>query len=228
MTCRNKMSLNKVLLSFMLRNSLRNDIYLNRTCFTTFPLGVCNSFSSKASSETQEKSNKKKTAAIPKITLLNGEELTVTTLEEAQKLSKRRDLKLVKLVDFETKTQRPVYKLLSGSEYHSEDIKQRALKKETRKNSIKGEKVLMINHNIFEHDLQTHIKKMKKWLDGMYEVKIVINGDISNMEKAESVYNIIEKSIGSEIKFVQKRQKGSDIRFQILPPPKKSNNEEKL
>lgn len=132
---------------------------------------------------------KKKTNIIPKITLISGDQLTIVTLEEAQNISKRRDLKLVKIVDLDTKTQRPVYKLMTGSEYHAEDLKQREQKKkEKQKGGIKGEKVLIIKHNITEHDLQTDIKKITKWISKSYEVRVVINGDSTNMDKAVSPY----------------------------------------
>ncbi|XP_050307795.1 translation initiation factor IF-3, mitochondrial isoform X2 [Anthonomus grandis grandis] len=108
---------------------------------------------------------KKKTPIIPKITLLHGDELTVTTLEEAQKLAKRRDLKLMKVTDIDTKTQRAVYRLLSGAEYLQEDLKQREKKKVQKyKGPYKGEKMLNISQNISEHDLQTDVNKIVKWL----------------------------------------------------------------
>ncbi|KAJ8910014.1 hypothetical protein NQ315_014440 [Exocentrus adspersus] len=164
---------------------------------------------------------KKKTEIIPKITLLSGDQITVTTLEEAQKLSKRRDLKLVKVVDLDTKTQRPVYKLMTGSEYHAEDLKQREQKKkEKQKGGLKGEKVLMINQNISQHDLDVDIKKISKWIAKSFGVRVVINGDSTNIEQAEKVYNCIENALKSEGRFLQKRQKGSDIKFQIQPQKK--------
>lgn len=130
---------------------------------------------------------KKKTNIIPKITLLSGDQLTITTLEEAQKISKRRDLRLVKIVDVDTKTQRPVYKLMTGTEYHAEDLRQREQKKKDKqKSGIKGEKVLIVNHNISEHDLDTNIRKIIKWIAKSYEVRVVINGDSTNMDRAVS------------------------------------------
>nr|CAH7736641.1 unnamed protein product [Callosobruchus chinensis] len=125
---------------------------------------------------------KKKVPMIPKITLLQGDDLTVTTLEEAQKISKRRDLKLVKIVDLDTKTERPVYKLMTPQEYNAEDMKHREKKKQ-QTGALKGEKVVLLSHSITEHDLQTHINKILKWLTKMYEVRVVINGD-SNISKA--------------------------------------------
>lgn len=129
---------------------------------------------------------KKKTSIIPKITLFQGNDISVTTLEEAQKLSKRRDLKLVKIVDLDAKTQRPVYKLMTASEYNKEDVKQREEKKKSKEGALKGEKLLLINSKIEKHDLDVNIKKIVKWIGKLYEVRVVINGDGSKMLKAVS------------------------------------------
>lgn len=130
---------------------------------------------------------KKKTAPIPRITLLSGTDITISTLEEAQKIAKRRDLKLVKILDLDTKTDRPVYRLMTGAEYHQEDLKQREVKNAIRsKGAFKGEKVLIMGQNISEHDLQTNINKVLKWINRRYEVRIVINGNSENNTKAVS------------------------------------------
>ncbi|XP_057658265.1 translation initiation factor IF-3 [Diorhabda carinulata] len=186
---------------------------------------IINNFDKNDGLGAEEKPKKKKTAIIPKITLIQDQQLSVTTLEEAQRLSKRRNLKLVKIIDLDTKTQRPIYKLMTGSEYHAEDLKQRAIKKEEKQNAVKAEKVLIINHNIYEHDLQVHLKKINKWIDKLHEVRVVINGDSNNMEKAESVYANIEKALSTgNSRILQKRTKGSDIKFQILPPKKNKDD----
>ena len=128
-----------------------------------------------------QSSEKKKKRFIPKITLLQQETITITTLEEAQKLSKRRDLKLVKLTDLDTKTQRAVYKLMTGSEYHEEELKQRELRKKEKgsNDALRADKVLMLNCVISQHDLSTHVNKIRKWLNKKYEVRISINCDAS-------------------------------------------------
>lgn len=134
---------------------------------------------------------KPKRPIIPKITLLSGnDEVSVTTLEEAQKLSKRRDLKLVKLVDLDTKTQRPLYKLMTATEYHAEDVKS---KKDKQKNTgFKGEKVVMLTSAIQEHDLQTHVKKISKWLAKQYEVRVIITSVGTNNERSVSIISLFE------------------------------------
>lgn len=117
----------------------------------------------------------KKAPPIPRITLLSGDQISVTTLPEAEKLSKRRDLRLVKIIDLDTKTQRPLYKLMTGSEYHAEDLKHRELKK-TEKKTTKGEKMLLINSKINQHDLDTQLKRADKWIMKKYEVNVVVSG----------------------------------------------------
>lgn len=89
--------------------------------------------------ESATKNEKKKKQIIPRITLISdGDKIEITTLDEAQKLSHRRNLKLVKIVDLDLKTQRPVYRLLSGSEFLKEELQQREDKK-SKKEYIKGE-----------------------------------------------------------------------------------------
>lgn len=47
----------------------------------------------------------------PKITLVTGkDQIEIISLEQAKKLAERRQMKLVSIVDFDTKTQRAVYK----------------------------------------------------------------------------------------------------------------------
>ncbi|XP_066154338.1 translation initiation factor IF-3, mitochondrial [Euwallacea fornicatus] len=174
-----------------------------------------------------EKPQRKKTSPIPKITLLSGDDISVITVEEAQRIAKRRDMKLVKIIDLDTKSERPVYKLFTGAEYLAEDLKQRERKKsEKLKGPFKGEKMLILSQNISEHDLQTNIKKIAKWLEKKHEVRVVINGNVNNNVKAENIYSLLEKNITSIGRLVQKRQKGTDIKFQILPLKETKQNSE--
>lgn len=47
----------------------------------------------------------------PKVTLVTGkDQIEVITLDQAKKLAERRQMKLVSILDFDTKTQRAVYK----------------------------------------------------------------------------------------------------------------------
>lgn len=64
-----------------------------------------------ATAEGNAPAGTKKPKTAPKITLVGPDHsVSIMNLDEAQKISKRRDLKLVKVVDLDLKTQRPVYK----------------------------------------------------------------------------------------------------------------------
>lgn len=126
---------------------------------------------------------KTKRPIVPKITLISGkDDVTVTTLEDAQKMANRRNLKLVKIVDLDTKTERPLYKLMTAAEYAAEDVKH----KKDRKNATtyKGEKVLMLSTVITDHDLKTHIRKIEKWVAKEYEVRVAISATSGNLDKS--------------------------------------------
>lgn len=71
---------------------------LGRTCLSTEP------------PKTLPLSKNPKHKTSPKITLVTGEKIEVTTLDQAKKLAERRQMKLVSIVDFDTKTSRAVYK----------------------------------------------------------------------------------------------------------------------
>ncbi|KAL0839603.1 hypothetical protein ABMA28_016285 [Loxostege sticticalis] len=155
-----------------------------------------------------------------RITLIGTDNsVSITDLKNAENLSIRRELKLVKIQDVDAKTRRPIYKLMTNSEYHSEELERRKEKQESRqKNSIRGQKLLSISSKIGEHDLMTGVKKMVKLLDKQYEVKIIIAGDGDNASHtSERIYSVIEKNIKSSGQVVQKRNKGNSLRFQLLP-----------
>lgn len=144
-------------------------------------------FSTETSSSVSEEKKKSKKPQIHKITLLSSGDLMVTTIEEAQKLSKRRDLKLVKITDFDAKMQRPIYQLMTSSEYRAEELKQREKKKSDRKNaSVKGSKLLSLSSNISEHDLQVKINMVEKWVSKRYEVNVSIARESSSSESMVS------------------------------------------
>lgn len=86
---------------------------VGRTHFYTLLYNNCAVFSSKSELPGFGLSNVKKKVgdANVKVTLISqNEDVTIVSLAEAQKLSKRRELKLVKIIDVDAKTSRPVYK----------------------------------------------------------------------------------------------------------------------
>lgn len=70
---------------------------------------------------------------------------------------------------------------MTSGEYLKEDIKTKSEKREAKKtlSNIKGQKILPIASKIGEHDLQTKINGICKWLNKCYEVKIIITGESS-------------------------------------------------
>nr|CAD7456743.1 unnamed protein product [Timema tahoe] len=154
------------------------------------------------------------------ITLLgtDGNIVSVISLLEAQKLSKRRNLKLLKIVEYDSKSGRPTYQLMSGAQYFEEEKKQRELNASKKVTGFKGEKLVALTSKISEHDLKSKLKNMSKWLEKNYEIRIVISGVPENMSQAEKIFDQISEAMKNEGRIVQKRQKGGDIRFQILPP----------
>lgn len=85
----------------------------------------------------------------------------------------------------------------------------------------KNEKVLNIGARIDEHDLMARIKQILRWLHKHHEVRVLINGvGDADIERCERIFKEIEiglTSMQESVKIVQKRQKGSSIKFNILP-----------
>lgn len=131
-----------------------------------------------------DKKATKRHSTSPKITLISQNlSTTVVSLEEAQKLSNRRNLKLVKVIDDDHKSHRPVYKLMTGAEYFQEDLNIRKEKSAKKNTETKEPKLLTLSAKISDHDLRSKTKNIVKWLDKRHEVRIVINaGD--NFEAA--------------------------------------------
>lgn len=155
-----------------------------------------------------------------RVTLINTDNsVSITDLINAQSLSVRRDLKLVKIQDSDSKTRRPVYKLMTNAEYHSEELNKRKEKQAARLDeNIKGEKLLTLSSRIGEHDLITATKKIVKLIEKNYEVKVIVSreGDMATKD-LEKIYTLIEKNIVDTGKIVQKRTSGNSLKFQILP-----------
>lgn len=112
------------------------------------------------------------------ITLLGADNsISVSTVEAAKKLADRRNFKLVKVIDFDPKSDRAVYKLMTESQYLKEDWDETVTKKDK---STKEEKLVSLSSNTNENDVLTKLKMMKKWLTRKCEVRVVITGDTTS------------------------------------------------
>ncbi|XP_025203748.1 translation initiation factor IF-3, mitochondrial [Melanaphis sacchari] len=149
-----------------------------------------------------------KTVPQPKITLLGLEnDVSVVTMDVASKMCERRGLKLVKIIDIDTKTQRPVYQMMTANQFLKEDHKN-----EKSHNQLKKEKTVLINCRIGQGDLESKANNIHKWLSKMHEVRITITGDTAN-EIADKVIKMTQ----DYSRVVQRREKGDTVKFQLLP-----------
>ncbi|XP_011160303.1 translation initiation factor IF-3 [Solenopsis invicta] len=162
-----------------------------------------------------------KTEPVPKITLVSlDNSVSVTVLEEAQRLAKRRNLTLVKVNDLENKTQRPLYKLVNSTDDILEDTEEKEDTKSAEKSS-KGTKLLYVSAKITEHDLQTKTKNVVRLLKKGHKVKIVITLDGSDGDKMQTVIEDAVKNDGSVQRMPSKK---SVILFLISPLHKNEKN----
>lgn len=202
-------------------NQIRNQFIKNviKSCTLRQSTPITRTFSAGLTKDEDQK-KKKKTPAELRVTLItDGNKMSVITLEQAKKMALSRSLKLVNVVDFDTKSSRPIYKLMTTHEYHAEELKRRDEKKEARNTpQIKAEKLLTINSKISPHDLDSKIVKIRKWIEKMHEVRVVVTGDSGDMKKAEEISSNIEKA-GKEVnaRLLQKRTKDNIIRFTVMP-----------
>ncbi|XP_034937067.1 uncharacterized protein mIF3 [Chelonus insularis] len=160
---------------------------------------------------------KKKKPFIPRITLLfDNNDLTVTTLEQAEKLANRRNMKLIKIVDFDVKTERPIYKLMSIKDFIKEDNLSKAAAKVQKERSLKEDKTITLSSRIANHDLEVKIKSMHKMLKRKHGIRVIISID-NNHEKAEFVRNEIMKACPEHGKIISNSATSSS--FQIILRP---------
>jgi translation initiation factor IF-3 len=129
------------------------------------------------------KKERAKTPEAPKITLLDmNDNISVCTMQEAEKIAYSKKLRLVQVIDAKLKTQRPTFKLMSEAEYLEQELKEKLKSKEEKKKDpfLKGEKLATISVRSTKHDIEVKVKKSLKWLEKKYEVRIIILGNADN------------------------------------------------
>lgn len=220
------MNLCKIVLKNVLKSHSTRSNYLNNVGSIAF-------YSSEKYNKNDQRNDsgeRKKTARIPKISLIHEDsKMEVVTMDQAKKIAEKRQLKLVNIIDFDSKSSRPVFKLMTSHEYHAEELKKREEKKIARNQPhIKSEKLLSISNKITDHDLNAKINKCKVWIKKMHEVRVVISSDDGDMTKAEKVCGTIEKEMKEvEGRVLQKRNKDNTIKFTIMPTIKKDDQNTK-
>ncbi|KAJ8675251.1 hypothetical protein QAD02_011037 [Eretmocerus hayati] len=186
---------------------------------------------------------KRKPLTSPHITLLDpNDSLSVMTLEQAEKLAKSKDFMLVKIVDFDTRTERPVYKLMTKQQLFEEEIKAKELKKEKKNSDVKDVKMFNISTKIDKNDLQIKMKQIAKALQKRHEICLFINPDgnphkvdglstaiTESLKEVASVDNVAKKSHGNlKMKFYPKsakeRMKGESNKAASEKNPTREND----
>ena len=150
---------------------------------------------------------KKKTVRIPEITLMNIDgSITVTKLEQAEKLAKRHNFYLIKLPYIDTKGSRHIYKLVDHATYIKEigtsetnENEKRDKNKEINQNRKKDHKyrstkLFEISAKIDKHDLDTKLNNINKLLHKDHVVKIIVTYS-ENQKNKEEVLQAIKKNI---------------------------------
>lgn len=77
--------------------------------------------------------------------------------------------------------------------------------------------MLSLNNKIADHDLQSRLKHIDKWLQKQHKVIVVISGSVSDLAMSEKIFKQMEDVAQDKGRIIQKRIKGSEIRFQIMP-----------
>ncbi|XP_017790535.1 PREDICTED: uncharacterized protein LOC108572763 [Habropoda laboriosa] len=121
-----------------------------------------------------ENKYKRKTARVSKITLIHpNSSVSVTLLEAAEKLAKRRHLELIEVSDSNHKSDRSVYKLINPIEYKDQDDDKKTKVNESN-TKWKTTKLFNFKCNINDHDLDIKIRNINKALRKKHMVKIIL------------------------------------------------------
>ncbi|KAK9304467.1 hypothetical protein QLX08_004228 [Tetragonisca angustula] len=158
-----------------------------------------------ADSGEEEKVLRKKTPKICKITLIHpNKTLSVTTLEEAEKLANRRNFQLVFVAE-SSKSGRKVYQL-KDSLMLDEPVNNLEKIVEIEQ-KLKAFKLFTIKHSITNHDLDIKIKNINKILKKNFKAKVFFNHPNG---PSEETLNYIKKKIEGVISEMREK-KGTTI-----------------
>ncbi|XP_015180156.1 PREDICTED: uncharacterized protein LOC107068361 [Polistes dominula] len=169
-----------------------------------------------------DKKKKPKTMIIPKITLLLPKDsMTVITMEEAQKLAKRRNLILMKVEDGQKRSSKDTYKLVEPTEHLKESkVKDKSDKKT---NELKSVKLIQLSAKISMYDIDVKVKHVKKLLQKKHKVKLIVNNDT---EAPDKIVKYVESAI-KQHGTIQKSVQAMRTVFIVTPILNESDNENK-
>lgn len=162
------------------------------------------------------KPKKKKKVGL-RITLISVDStMSVITLQEAEKISKRRNLKLVKVSDANSQSERPTYKFLAGDEYLEEEKRRRSERSKNRQDLTKNEKLVSIKSKISDNDLSYRINNINKLLKKKHEVVIVIT-KLNNEAASKKIFDTIKSNTKDYAREHDKIINNNVIKFTLEP-----------
>ena len=148
----------------------------------------------------------------------DGEQFGILTVNEALALAAEKSLDLVEISPNATP---PVCKIMDYGKFKYEKTKKEKENKKKQKNVVIKE--IRIKPHIDEHDKETKISQIKKFIEKEYKVKISLR--LSGREKlhAESAVKILDEFADSfeETAIVEKKYGKEQVQKFILLSPKK-------
>ncbi|KAK4324611.1 hypothetical protein Pmani_004754 [Petrolisthes manimaculis] len=153
----------------------------------------------------------------PVIILIDREEkLSTTTLMQAGKMAKRRDLKLVKIEDPTLNKTKDVYKLLTGKEYYEQEVKAKKNAKISQELKL-VEKKIVFTSKIGPRDLTNKLQNIHKWLMKSYQIKVYLNST-GTKEDMDNTFSTIEKEVAQLQGHIQQvKESANSFKFYIVP-----------
>ena len=148
----------------------------------------------------------------------DGEQFGILTVNEALALAAEKSLDLVEISPNATP---PVCKIMDYGKFKYEKTKKEKENKKKQKNVVIKE--IRIKPHIDEHDKETKISQIKKFIEKEYKVKISLR--LSGREKlhAESAVKILDDFANSfeETAIVEKKYGKEQIQKFVMLSPKK-------
>ena len=148
----------------------------------------------------------------------DGEQFGILTVSEALALATEKNLDLVEISPNATP---PVCKIMDYGKFKYEKTKKEKENKKKQKNVVIKE--IRIKPHIDEHDKETKISQIKKFIEKEYKVKISLR--LSGREKlhAESAVKILDDFANSfeETAIVEKKYGKEQIQKFVMLSPKK-------
>ncbi|CAG0916999.1 unnamed protein product [Notodromas monacha] len=163
--------------------------------------------------ELNVREKKKKTPpSSPYVTLLDtNNEISVVTLESAEKIADHKSLRLVREAGNASEGQRDTYRLV-----HAHDYFKKVQKSRLKNIGLKGEKAAGIKSHISEHDLKPRLHQLQEWCRKGYQVKVAID-KCNDMQRTNEIFADIEKNVTEVGVISQKQETKSGIRFILTP-----------